>query len=284
MNGFFFSALALLITGGLSPVEAPLITGLEHLEQVGGHGIEPDVIIVGEWHGTQQAPAFVTTLAQTYARQGARVAVVLEQPDQLTPEYATAGRGASGRVSYCRGLRREMGWSRDGRASVAIAQLAVELSSAARALDDRIFVAGMDLSVPIPEEIDVAPTTYRRDYNAANIARAASQADITIVLVGNAHPPALQRRLVEDYGLNAVTIGMIWSAGEAWNCQRGRCQVHFSDGNAEAVEPGVSAPAILPGLARRHDLAVYVGSISASPLALEDAWCLGPLSEGVLGP
>lgn len=266
-------ATALAASVAAAPSHAQAVSGLEHLDSASRSGGTPDVIVLGEWHGTQQAPALVRRLALHYAGLGAHVSVVLEQADQLNDAYDIAGDGMIGRAALCNALADEMSWNRDGRTSVALAELAVDLSRAARTDGLPLVVRGMDLSEPIPEHIDVAPTTYRRDYNAANIARYAVQSDLTIVLVGNAHPPALKRRLVEDYGLDAVTMNMMWDAGEAWNCQMGVCEVHYSVGNALPAADGVRPPAVLPESDRRFDRRVYVGPISASPPALRIGWC-----------
>ena len=271
--------LALIGLLAASLLAGPPASSAQSIDGIGRLG-EPNelsqrVIIVGEWHGTEQAPAFVGDLALHYADRGVRVGVVLEQPDGMNAAYAAAGAGVQGRRAYCDVLDREMGLNRDGRSSGALADLAVRLSSAARG-GAAVSMFGMDLSEPIPEEIGVAPITYRRDYNAANIASYAELVDLAIVLVGNNHPPALKRRLEEQYGLETATLGMMWGAGEAWNCQRGRCEVHSTDGNLAYLDSiPEQAPAILPGAGRRHDHRVYLGPLTASPPALRSGWCGG---------
>jgi len=250
------------------------IAGLDHIDGFDREDGRAQVIILGEWHGTAEAPQFVGDLAMTYARQGERVAVVLEQPDVLNAAFVEAGASLPGRRAYCEALQREFQWSRGGHSSAAIAELTAELSRAAWVGGLPIAVFGMDLSDPIPEHIGMPPTTYRRDHHAANIARYAQDADVTIVLVGNAHPPSLKRRLVEQYAIPTVTLGMVWAEGEAWNCQQGRCGVHHTEGNLGllAALPD-SAPAITPAPVMGHDLGAYLGPITASPLALSSGWC-----------
>ena len=249
------------------------IDGLSNLHAVTA-GERPEVIVGGEWHGTQEAPAFIYDLAMTYAGQGVSVSIVLEQSERLNDVYALAGDGVEGRAVYCDALRAAMGWNRgDGRASEALAALAVRVAQTRAREGAAISVSGMGFSSPVPDGIGVPLTTYRRDYHARNIADAATGSNLVIVLVGNMHPPALKRRLVEQYGLTTVTLGMMWGPGEAWNCQAGRCHVHWTDGNVSDLPADIAPPSILSRPGRRHDRVVYLGRISASPPALNSASC-----------
>lgn len=273
--------MAAAISG--AEVSAQPIHGMDAILSAAPSGERPDVIIVGERHGTVEAPAFVHELAVSYAGNGVSVGVVLEQSESLNDAYGGAGAGMSGRTAYCAALDDAMSWNRDGRTSEALGNLAVDLSRAAREHALPIRVYGMGLTSPIPEDIDVAPTTYRRDYHAANIAEVAQQEELTLVLVGRAHPPALKRRLVELHDLEVLTVGMMWDPGQAWNSQRGRCQIHSERGYSHPMADGASAPAILGIPDQRMDLMVYLGPISSSPPTLRSGWCEGPAAVDAEG-
>jgi hypothetical protein len=200
-----------------SHLECPALQVPAQLARSGG------VIMVGELHGTEQAPRFVGDLACALARRGLPVTVALELPVELSDRLqrlATAPAGQTNTVDWQAVF--SAAWQ-DGRRSTAIAELVERVAAMRRA------GANVGLASYAP---DSAPTAQERDtgMGRAIAALAVAQRSI-IVLSGNLHNRLrVGTAISRDYRPAAVTLAslvdpkrivsldMAYEAGTAWIC------------------------------------------------------------------
>jgi len=180
------------------------------------------VIMIGEVHGTEQAPRFVGDVAYTLAQRGLPVTVALELPLELSDRLhrlADARTGATTSADW-QAVFGET-WQ-DGRRSTAIARL-VERIAAMRG-------AGMNVELASYAP-DSAPAQARDDGMARAIAALAATQRSIVVLSGNLHnrlrvgtaispnyrPAAVTLATLIEPG-RIVSIDMGYDAGTAWIC------------------------------------------------------------------
>lgn len=234
----------------------------------------PLIVILGEWHGTREAPALIEQLAEDAIAERLSVRVLLEQPATLNAAYSRMTGQAHDRTLLCDAAAEYFARSRDGRATVALAELALALGHLS-AQGSPVAVSAMDVTQETPFAAGTPPLTWRRDHMARMIASVAPEADLTLVIVGNNHPPALKRRLAQaEAGFEVLTLRQAWDAGEAWNCQRGQCAVHRAAASSVGPEDRNDQIQIrLDSDVRRYDGYAYVGPITASQPIRETNWC-----------
>jgi hypothetical protein len=182
-----------------------------------------EVIMVGELHGTEQAPRFVGDLACTLARRGLRVTVALELPLELSDRLRRLASTQGDQTATADWHTVFGGVWQDGRRSTAIAGLVDRVAAMRR--------AGMDVELASYAP-DSAPTAQERDdgMGRAIATLAATQRSI-IVLSGNLHnrlrvgtaiSRAYRPAAVTLAGLidpkRIVSIDMAYDAGTAWIC------------------------------------------------------------------
>lgn len=184
------------------------------------------VVVLGETHGTAEAPTFAGDLLCTLAHEGGRVVLALEIPSNQQPEIDAYVDGGT-KIDFVRfAMADRHFWSRsiqDGRSSKAM----IGLLERVRAL------RAQGLSVTVLA-FDAAPSQLRPDVlhdeimaeNLRTSMAAAPQARL-LVLVGSVHAaksvntsfgpnfqPAI-KLLRED---QLVSFRMTHSGGEAWVC------------------------------------------------------------------
>jgi len=180
------------------------------------------VIMIGEIHGTEQAPRFVGDLACTLAERGLPVTVALELPLELSDRLqrladARAGTTPSADWQAVFGSA----WQ-DGRRSTAIAELVDRIAAMRR--------AGVNVEVASYAP-DSAPAQARDDGMARAIASLAATRRSIVVLSGNLHNRLrVGTAISRDYRPAGVTlaslieperivsIDMGYDAGTAWIC------------------------------------------------------------------
>ena len=275
--------LALLLGACASEAEssdcAP-VGNVDALFEPGG----PDIIILGELHGTQAAPALLADLVCHGVERGLSLGVLLEMPDfegQLAKRID--GEAAWSDVAA------HPPWStdpQDGRASVAMGELIDTL-----ARHDRNAVRVSFLTPEFDFDPDTMTMNDLRDAIEADMAQdlrgAAQGQDRTFMLVGSMHGRKLRLqqqgfdyRLMADHLPPDRTLSMHvgHGAGVAWNCHAEGCGTRkvaaaFPDldnperKSAEIIMPGDGRlDALAPdGAIAGYDGVVLVGPAVASP-------------------
>jgi len=198
-------------------------------------------VVVGEQHGTNEAPEAFAQLVCLASRTGRPVTVALEyvRNDQSEIDtYLCSDGGPKARAALMK-LHQFADPDQDGRGSIAFFRLLERL----RIMRN----AGMIRSV-IAADIDATrPMTKARDAVLAEHWQAAPAPANGIVLAyaGNVHamrkPVTFGDRTVITAGSllprsRTMTVNIMTNGGESWNCVDDDCGVH-SDGTAR---PGIS--------------------------------------------
>ncbi len=258
---------------------------------------DPDFLVLGELHGTNEAPALIGQLLCGLAERGDRVLLAVEFSAMYDPAWQEAWALAPDEFAAAVA---EQGWRgrKDGVASRAMWRLVTRahaLKTSGAAIDIVAFNGARDekqaarfARLPGQEPHEAA--------QAENIARAAEKAsyDRTIVLVGNAHAalkpifgyePMAPK--LKAYG-SVRTLGMTYGDGASWNClmttpeglkpgeaappSAVKCAAHKGKG---LPDPGLGVHMALGAFPGRDpsgffDGYFWVGPISASPPAVPD--------------
>jgi len=180
------------------------------------------VVMIGEIHGTEQAPRFVGDLACTLAERGLPVTVALELPLELSDRLQRLADARTGTTPSADWQAVFGGAWQDGRRSTAIAELVDRIASMRR--------AGMNIELASYAP-DSAPAQARDDGMARAIASLAATRRSIVVLSGNLHNRLrVGTAISRDYRPAAVTlaglieperivsIDMGYDAGTAWIC------------------------------------------------------------------
>lgn len=226
------------------------------------------VILLGELHGTKEAPAFVESVVCHGSSLGLRVTVALELPQVEGPQVDRYLR-SNGSFSDRAALVRAPFWFKDyqdGRSSQAM----LALLEAVRSRIDR------------QEPIDVVlldrpEARQDRDAEMANrllVAVGEAPTNLFVVLTGNLHnritegSGRLGHRILEALGPERVlSLNQAYSGGSAWVCMSdspcGSRTIRGRAGSALGVEVGGASGS-------EHYHGTYgVGEIHASPPAKE---------------
>ncbi len=245
-------------------------------------------ILLGERHGTEQAPAFVTSLLCLGIVRGERIILALEIPsheqDRLDDYLASDGGEAAVQV-LSTGSRFWNGRMRDGRSSEAMLAL-IDTVRVRRGAGAAIDIVAVDYHTV--DDADLAEMPQRRDHAMLRRARSlVGSADVILVLVGNVHarraPMVFGERSLETIGSLAgpdefysVRLGTI--GGEAWTCRGAtadtvECGPHASPAYVElgarrvmSMEDAIAA-GVLGIEADAYHRYVYLGeSVASSPV------------------
>lgn len=180
------------------------------------------IIMIGELHGTEQAPRFVGDVACTLAQRGLPVTIALELPIELSDRLQRLADGRTGATPSADWQTVFVGAWQDGRRSTAIAGLVDRVAAMRR--------AGMNVELASYAP-DSAPAQARDDGMARAIAALAATHRSIVVLSGNLHnrlrvgtaisrdyrPAAFTLATLIDPD-RVVSIDMGYDAGTAWIC------------------------------------------------------------------
>lgn len=231
------AALALCLPAALtaqpdSPSAEPACTAPEGWADVLAR--DPDFVVFGEWHGTNEAPDFVARLLCAEATRGQRVLLAVEHTAWENAEWQAAW--ALSQDQFAAALP-DLGWRGrgDGVASEAMLRLVLAahaLKTQGAAVDIVAFNGERDAS----QRARFANLPSQGPHEAAqaeNIAETAALKpfDRVIVLVGGLHaeiapitlssggagfaPMAMR---LADYG-SVISLDMQHSGGTAWSCR-----------------------------------------------------------------
>jgi len=204
---------------------------------------DPEFVVLGEFHGTREAPAFFGSLACSLARKGERLLIAIEfsplhnaalqnawSADEAQFEDVLLAAGWRGRPDGV-GSEAVFGMMRDlHRLRLEGYSINIVAFNGARDADQRARFAGL---------LGQGPHEAAQAENIAMAARG-GRYDRVLVLVGNLHAmkqsynigsgafDPMARRL-EAYG-SVVSLRMKHGGGTAWNCQRD-CGVHTAKAN-----------------------------------------------------
>lgn len=224
------------------------------------------VLLLGEIHGTQEAPAAVAGLVCAALNRGLGVTVGLEIP-HVEQGVADAYLASSGAAEDQKLLLASAWWQRDyqdGRSSAAMFDLIRDL---------RVFAA--DAKGVRVILIDDPMSQRGRDAAMATRVEAAIDRrprDLLIVLTGNVHNRLTPGR-TEPMGLllkeakpgpEIISLNITHAGGTAWVCTSGGCGVLNLRGE-EAIDPGVEL--FPPSGENPYTGRLHVGGITASPPA-----------------
>jgi len=225
-------------------------------------------LMLGDWHGTREIPAFV---AQLVASAAAREPVVLglEIPTDVGPSIA-AYLASDGSPAPRQALLAGAWWQdayQDGRRSVAMAEL-LEAVRALRAAGKSVDVVVFDAQTQDSEDREAA---MARTLIAARRARPNAA---MIVYAGNLHVSKAEvpfrpghqwtAMRVAAAGIPLVSLNARWTAGTAWICpdaDASHCGASATRG-ASAAPPGIH---LEPSGDGKYDGWFGVGAITASP-------------------
>jgi hypothetical protein len=259
---------------------------------------DPDFVVFGETHGTNEAPAFVERLICAEAERGQRLLLAVEHSSWQNQAWQAAWELPH--EAFQQALP-ELGWRNrdDGVASEAMLRLilAAHRHKERGALIDIVAFNGARDDDQRTRFADLPSQGPHEAAQAENIAEAAAQKDYdrVIVLVGNLHaeiaplsiggpefePMAVRLR---RYG-SLLSLGLQHGGGEAWNCllvpetklapgEDVTDDIISCAASATGAEGASDRPPHIavgefadPRLERRFDGTFWVGPISASPPA-----------------
>ncbi|MCE3261882.1 MAG: hypothetical protein K0R43_961 [Pseudoduganella sp.] len=273
MKTTFLFAAALAATAGAQA--APLPCQPQSL--LDAATIRERVILVGELHGTNEMPAFVSGLACSLLQQGRQVVLALEVPADVQPaleRYLASDGGAAARQPLYAG---SFGKLNDGRGSVAMMAM-LEQVRLLRQAGAPIGLAATDMN---SSQFAMKPgekwnPNARDRIMAKNIAAlAGAQPDAVVLsLSGNLHATKRMGGMVgADYKplgyllsrqMPTHAIAFAHGAGAAWICmgvKDGKLQCGVDD--VGALDDAGGAPG--------YDRVVKLGGLTASPPAAQDS-------------
>lgn len=260
--------------------------------------LDPDFVVFGELHGTNEAPAFVQSLICAEAKRGQRLLLAVEHSSWQNAAWQEAW--ALPHAAF-RSTLPGLGWRGrdDGVASAAMLALVMDahaLKDEGASIDIVAFNGARD-DTQRARFADLPAQGPHEAAQAENIAEAAAAKDYdrVIVLVGNLHaeiaplsiggpdfdPMAMRLRA---YGA-VLSLGMRHAGGENWSCQLApgtklapeqeitddmiRCAASRAgvEGSSDR-QPHITVGSLAdPQLERRFDGTFWLGPITASPPA-----------------
>lgn len=194
--------------------------------------ISAKVVLLGEQHGTNEMPKFVTDAACQFLAKGFSVDVGLEFPVDEQARFEQYLR-SEGKSEDIKALLNSSFWQRkseeqDGRSSVAMLAL-IEWARDMRKRGSNILLFAFDKS--LTGSADKPP---RDEAMAANISKRidGSVADVTIIFAGNYHTmkAAHEGAYAKPMGSflrypRTVAFLLDHDGGNAWQCAPGHCGV-----------------------------------------------------------
>jgi len=227
-------------------------------------------VLVGELHGTAEAPAAFADLICAAVATGRPVIVALEQTvdgQAALDAYLASDGGAVEEMKVMEALY----WQspmRDGRSSVASLALFRDLR--------RLRVSGRIEGVQaILDRGDGTPASHEAKMAQRLLAVGARRPDAVVIgLMGNLHAmkgswtarDGLAYRLAGDLlpAGETVSLNIVHAGGSAWFCSQGGCMARALRAPSDARPRGVHLSRDVPGF----DGVLSIGPITASPPAL----------------
>lgn len=240
------------------------------------------VVMVGEMHGTEQSPRFVSDLVCSALDRGLSVTVALEIPKEESARvtaYLDSEGGEQARASLLSGPFWTDGYQ-DGRRSEAELGLIDSLR--------RYRKSGLPLKVALLDRRDQTTGVARDAFMASRLAEAAtaSPRDLVVSLTGNLHSSThkgtpwdadyLPMGLVLEGRLpkrRVVALDVAYTGGTAWNCRATEVEsCHPYELKGTPMDGSGKRRIVLDDSlkAKGYDGYYAVGSLTASPPAVKD--------------
>ena len=242
------------------------------------------VLVVGELHGTNEAPGFAGALVCLALADDEAVVLALEisaDEQYAIDTFLGSDGGAAARDTLLAGGF----WSsdvQDGRRSEAMLRL-IDGVRGWRSAGMPVTAEAVDFGEADFDLYDAHGGETVRDRSMIRRLRAVqARADRVILLVGNVHArrTALEigERRIETIGTlsepgEMMLVGTVYGPGEAWNCRRVdgelACRAHLVTGMEIDGPPGVLGAQEVEELSdpNAHDVFVFLGPVSVSPPA-----------------
>ncbi len=201
----------------------------------------PQIIVLGELHGTNESPAFAQRFVNAALESGQRVVLGIETDEQTTQWLQTAQPKPD-----CMRLLQQPFWARgpqwqDGRTSTAMAQL---------------WCWAVDY--PVPSRLGVIGLYQQRpDTSLAALQRQLEtvKPDLIVLLMGSAHaqrpgntvqkPKLVDVLSAQAPGYSLRRYYMAHGGGTAWNCQTD-CNAHPTHGMPQLAPRTPHASSLYP--------------------------------------
>ncbi|WP_332676635.1 hypothetical protein [Brevundimonas sp.] len=227
-------------------------------------------IVVGEIHGTTEAPAAFAQIVCAATEQGP-VTVALELPTEMQPRL-DAFMAATDDASAEALLHDTFFWEtdperQDGRSSVAM----LEMMQSVR----RLKAAGRDVTLRGFQPSNPRPATFDQNYYeldmAVELAHAAAERPESrvLVLVGNIHASKTRFDRFDLMPAAAhlprkatLTLNVAQQGGQSWSCQAEGCRAHDSMERYDTTARGIVMGSAAEGA---YDGVIAVGPWTASP-------------------
>jgi len=246
-------------------VTCPEITGLDRLLEPGA------VVLLGEIHGTREAPAFTIGAVCRALELGRRVTLALEIPDAEEPRV-DAYLGSSGDTEARSALLEGSFWTHASYRYGISSQAMVDLLERARVLGSE--TGRLDVRLFDRRRTDGSRS---RDRHMAEALEGIVESDpeaVVIVLTGNIHARTAAGTSFEPMGYlleqalpdrRIVALNLEHAGGSAWVCTAEGCGVHPMNGSGDP-EAGRSVR-LDETLDPRYDGVYTVGPLTPSPPA-----------------
>jgi hypothetical protein len=247
--------LTTFLAAGLCPALLAAAPAVKPLACKDAPGLDPllapgTTLLLGEMHGTEESPAFVTNAVCRALSAGHGVTLGLEIPREEEPRFATYLASPATEKDRA-ALVSSPFWSEapDGRSSRAMLALVDEVR--------RFQKEGRPVRLVLFDQRPPgsgAPDGQVRDRAMAERLRAAireSPKDVLIALSGNIHSRTvpgvpwnkeLQMMgflLSQDFpGSGLIALDVAYSGGAAWVCMDGECRAHTLKGSGSAGTAG----------------------------------------------
>ena len=234
---------------------------------------DPQYIVIGELHGTEEMPAIFADAVCLTAQEGP-VAVALEVPDRDQPiidAFLVSDGGEAARSELLQSLWFQNSF-KDGRSSEAMFTLIERL----RQMYQAGSITGVTAFRYVPENEALSSGEYEQRV-AGLIMAAASQSERVLVLVGNVHAQTSEvifgdRTYLPMAGNlpreDTLSLLLVDNGGDSWNCTGNPtiCGVSSYNGPDEPHTRGVS---ISDNPDLPYDAMLYLGVPTTASLPAE---------------
>lgn len=232
--------------------------------------LERRYIVVGEMHGTAEAPAAFAQMICAAAERGP-VTVALELPAAMQPQLDAflAAPDDAAAMAALEGTPFLAPRMNDGRSSQAMMAMMLSVR-ALRAADRDVAFHAFQPSSPRPRGLAQAWYELDMGHTLAQAAYSRPHAKV-LVLVGNLHARKTGFERFPDVGLPAaghlpaaevVSLNVAQQGGEEWNCQQQGCGANTARG---VYDPNARGVILEPSADGAYDGVLALGPTTASP-------------------
>lgn len=241
----------------------PTPSGRDNIESFAARMHPGSIVLFGELHGTNEAPAFLGDVAETVARTGATVRIGLEMTGAMQSAVDAFLRSDGGKDDVDRLTQHPFWRIRDGRSSVAMLSLiekARRLRNTGHAVDVFLF------------DVSAGSIQKRDEKMARNILAAVATAPnaIHLILTGNLHARTNSPRYMGWHIMQAhestLALNIAHRGGSAWISTTNGTGPQSLSGENRGNDPFIEWVKDWDGEA--YHGTYYVGAVTASAPAV----------------